>query len=293
MEEKMSFQVENISNICNVTIQNIENYPYQMRSSFQILYVLKGSVKITVVSGQWILNENDIEVINIYEPVKIESVSDSNMIMVFSIENDFVTKYCPNMSNNVYNCNGVLFYESALNREVLEILKFKLANIYMNFINNKNSSLIKQQVKVVLELIDENLNDFENIFKNIPNNVFHLQRFRKIVNYLMNNLNERVSLNDIADKEFLSMQYLSGEFSNKMNNNFNSILSYYRVIESVKLLIESDLSITLISEKCGFSALRYFYKSFKSFMHCTPSEFRKEIAKSTVVKSKLLKINNK
>ena len=49
-----------------------------------------------------------------------------------------------------------------------------------------------------------------------------------------------------------------------------------RIEESIKLLLDSDLSISEISDEVGFSHVRYFNKNFKNYYNCTPLQYRKK-----------------
>ena len=44
--------------------------------------------------------------------------------------------------------------------------------------------------------------------------------------------------------------------------------------KSCDFLINSEESISLIAEKCGFTSITYFYKVFKKANGITPSEYR-------------------
>lgn len=42
----------------------------------------------------------------------------------------------------------------------------------------------------------------------------------------------------------------------------------------MQLLSHTNMSITKISENCGFSSLSYFGKVFRVLMGCTPGKYR-------------------
>jgi len=86
----------------------------------------------------------------------------------------------------------------------------------------------------------------------------------------------KVSLQEIADKEFLSSQYLSYKIKDILGHGFNEYLNQIRVEESTKLLLDSDRNISEISEEVGFSHVRYYNKHFKLHYNCTPMQYRKK-----------------
>ena len=97
----------------------------------------------------------------------------------------------------------------------------------------------------------------------LKENEEQLERYHRIAKYIFNNYNNNITLQDIADKEFLSTHYLSHEIKYATGSSFTDLINITRVEESIKLLLDSDKSISEISEEVGFSHTRYFNKNFK------------------------------
>ncbi|MCM1506471.1 MAG: AraC family transcriptional regulator [Ruminococcus flavefaciens] len=49
-----------------------------------------------------------------------------------------------------------------------------------------------------------------------------------------------------------------------------------RIIYACELLKNTDLSVSEISEKCGYENDSYFMRQFRQYKNCTPSEYRKK-----------------
>ncbi len=103
-----------------------------------------------------------------------------------------------------------------------------------------------------------------------------LERYHRISKYIYNNYNKNITLKDIANTEFLSTHYLSHEIKYATGLSFTDLLNLTRVEESVKLLLDTDKSLSEISYEIGFSHTRYFNKHFKAYYNCTPLQFRKK-----------------
>lgn len=267
----------------DITVENITLYPFHIKKSLRVIYVIKGSIKLIVVSGEWVLKENDIEIININEPIRIQGITDDNLIVVLSVDSQFAKKCDNEIDKYTYNCNCTAFFKSIANSRKQQILKKKLYNICESYIEENHKDTICDLLKDMVAFIGGQFNDIKNIFTNYPNNDLHMLRFIGINDYLAGNFNKKITLSELANIKYLSPQYLSGEFSSKLSRSFHSIVDYYRIIESVRLLIKTDLTITAISQECGFSAARYFYRHFKHFMNCTPTEFKKELNSSFII----------
>lgn len=86
----------------------------------------------------------------------------------------------------------------------------------------------------------------------------------------------KISLQDIASLEYLSSYYLSHQIKDMAGTNFKELVNNVRVDESIKLLLDTDKTISDISLDVGFSHTRYYNKSFKDYYKCTPLQFRKK-----------------
>lgn len=86
----------------------------------------------------------------------------------------------------------------------------------------------------------------------------------------------KISLQDISNQEYLSPYYLSHQIKDMAGTNFKELVNIVRVDESIKLLLDTDKTISDISEEVGFSHTRYYNKSFKDHYKCTPLQFKKK-----------------
>ena len=96
----------------------------------------------------------------------------------------------------------------------------------------------------------------------------------RIVKYIQEHLEEEISLNILAEKFYLSSQYISQLFKNEIGVNFLAYLTNIRMENAKKLLISTSISIGEVSEKCGYSDYRVFTKLFKKQEGITPSQYR-------------------
>lgn len=105
------------------------------------------------------------------------------------------------------------------------------------------------------------------------------QRMKALQNFIHKNYMERISLCEIADTVHISRGECCRIFSRILHTTpFRYIISY-RISQSLKLLSTTDLSIVQISQQCGFGSSSYYTECFKKEMHCTPMEYKKQIAR--------------
>ena len=98
----------------------------------------------------------------------------------------------------------------------------------------------------LLEMMYHLLNNFHYLYyegegENLRDDEEQMERYHRIVKYLSNNYMNKVSLQDIAEREFLSSQYLSFKIKNILGHGFNEFLNQIRVEESTKLLLDTEI----------------------------------------------------
>lgn len=93
------------------------------------------------------------------------------------------------------------------------------------------------------------------------------------LDYIDKNLENPLSLKDIANRAAMSPTYFSAVFK-KMNSLAPwEYITIKRVEKAIELLKTTDLTKLDIAQKCGFSSSSNFYKAFSKVTGKTPSQF--------------------
>ena len=82
----------------NISYYNIHNYPTHWHNSTEIIYVLEGSINISIDTDSFTLKENEVEIINPDECHSFSSEND-NKVLIFQIDPDFFEKYYKDIRN--------------------------------------------------------------------------------------------------------------------------------------------------------------------------------------------------
>lgn len=85
-----------------------------------------------------------------------------------------------------------------------------------------------------------------------------------------------LSLDRVADAVHVSPFYLSHLFRDELGTTFVSYLTEVRLDEARRLLKDTQLTISEISERVGYSDASYFSRVFKKHIKVTPGKFRRE-----------------
>ena len=103
------------------------------------------------------------------------------------------------------------------------------------------------------------------------------QKVHEVALYLQTHIHESVSLEELAQRFFMSRSYLTRSFRNVTGFSVVEYMTYIRIQKAQQLLRESDRSITEIAGLCGFGNITYFEKVFKTTTGHTPVQYRKTV----------------
>ena len=258
-----------------ITYANIKEYPIHWHNSIEILYVLRGSINVNVDTDSFELLEKEMEIINVDESHRIYSDKD-NRVLIFHIDPSFFEKYYKDINNVFFYTNST--DDGAQEGEEYDLLRNFLAKLLCEAVQ-KLDDYDKEVESILIDLLYHLINNFHYLTyerEELKSNTEQLARYHRISKYIFNNYDSNITLQEIAKKEFLSPHYLSHEIKNATGNSFTDLVNQTRVEESVKLLLDSDLSISDISDEVGFSHVRYLNKNFKNYYDCTPLQYRKK-----------------
>ena len=268
--------MDKYTNLLKIYAGQVTYMPFHLSENLRLLYVLSGSISCRWVAGVHTLSAGQIEIVNIEEPFCIEQSSDDNLVLFFEIQKKKAVEYCDLIDDGLYNCNTTLFYDSTTDSRAQAVLKDKMRTLYLDYLEEKEHARMEKQICDIVNFIVDNCHDLLNMLNAKRGTDPRAERFLRIYTYMYNHCDEKINLKQLADCEYVSQQYLSKEFNERLNMNFKDTLEYYRIIQSVRYLIQGKKTVTMISELCGFSAPRYFYKHFAIYLKCTPAEFRNQ-----------------
>ena len=92
--------------------------------------------------------------------------------------------------------------------------------------------------------------------------------------YIHKHYGESLSLNTLAEKVHLSPRYLSSLFVEEEGIGINRYIKKVRMQKARELLLGTNMKVSEICVKVGYSNLSYFCKSFQDDFGVTPDKFR-------------------
>lgn len=112
-----------------------------------------------------------------------------------------------------------------------------------------------------------------------PSNTRLYMVAEKIEEYIHENYQQDISMQDAARAMNYSETYFCKLFKQCFSKNFTSYLTEYRVSEAKKLLVEPMANVRDIGKAVGYGDSNYFAKVFKRITGYSPTEYRMHVYK--------------
>lgn len=266
---------------------NIVDYPSHYHDDFQIVYVVKGELRLNQFWGKYLLKPGDIHIIHPYDVHSFANITD-NTVIILSFDTDYFSRVFPHFGMTLFTTN---IQEHSFSKT--DLLRDHIFSIVSETFEHKStsSSNINNTAVSLFTLLMNNFRGFIidesgfNFLHQPSKDYYQTDRMARIVEYVYENYQYKISLSDIADNENLNTYYLSHVFHKHVGMNFRDFLTMVRVEKSIIPVLTTDKSISRISQDVGFSDAKYFVKPFSDYMGCHPKEYRTRNASRVYSKS--------
>ena len=238
----------------------------------EMFYVLRGNLDIKIDERLYKLSSGDIVLINAN---KRHTVIGNDELLGARFEIDFhlLSEYMGSMQL-LFWCNTVADRNHAYSnlRRLLDRILTRYFEkddkdaLYLNALYFETLYVLTSNFLVKADDVRLNLEDSQD-----------RMRIRQIQNYVQANYQSQISLNDLADKLYLSNAYLSKYIKKNLGMTFMEYLNNVRLFHAVDELIYSDKNLTHIAYDNGFPTSASFTKTFRDVYKDSPSEYRKKI----------------
>lgn len=122
-----------------------------------------------------------------------------------------------------------------------------------------------------LMLVTRKLHFTEKVWGNAKRTAMVL----KVKNYINENAEKRITLDELAEMVSVSKNYLSTVFKNATGGTITQYILETKSHKAITYLLETDKKLSEISEAIGFCDQFHFSKVFKEVIGIPPAEYRK------------------
>lgn len=251
------------------TIGTVEKHWHQ---SLELLIVIEGSVTITVGNEKSNLEIDDVYLVNANQIHDLHA--ENATIIAIQIKPELLKNVPPEFKSSHYKCDSTndidMTHYAPIRDIVAKLLKLNLDG--GKYIRLMNESLFYNLIyELYANFADGTLINQEDSFK-------QLSRLNKILALINSEYDKKLTLENIAERVFVSSPYLSKFFKQSMGISLSDYIKTTRLHYATNDLLHLDYSIEVIAQNNGFPNTRSFVEAFKEKYTMLPSVWRKENA---------------
>ena len=101
-------------------------------------------------------------------------------------------------------------------------------------------------------------------------------RMSKIISYINENY-KNISLSLVAQKFYISEQYLSSIIKKETGSTYSSLLREIKIQKATVLLLTTNMNIDEVCESSGYQDTTQFIKTFKKYHGLSPKKYRQSM----------------
>ena len=248
--------------------------PKHWHRSLEFIIPLTASIELWSNGETYSIARNGLAIINsqAIHTAKIIESEDCFKSIVIQIKYDFLKKCYPAF-DNIYFSNHIV-------PEIEQKLVVLLTNLSLEYQQTTEFKLLT--INGYLYLIISILLKYQKKIRKVGyflQSDQKLQEFMKILFYLDEHYSQALDVSSIANQFNFSYGYLARLFKKHLNITVKQYLTAQRLEHCTNDLIHTNLTITEIAMKNGFSSTKSFNREFKLKYHETPQVYRNKVRK--------------
>lgn len=272
-------EVPKTTGVCFYTKKDTGSYvPNHWHDAIEIIYMLQGSVDITVESSAYHLQEGQCFLIH-SSVIHSTKCTSHNTGIVFQIPLDFIRLYLPNVEQLQFILGDPS--DNPIRQTKLDLFKKTLTQ--MQIIDElRPEGYILRFNSLLFEILFQLYHHFSvKIFQtNLTHKTKDLNRLHLVLDYTNQNYNRSISIDEISQIAYLDSRYFCRFFKKHMGLTFLEYLNEVRLSHIYQDLISTQDTLQYILERHGFTNYKVFRRVFSEHFHATPSQIRKQLSKN-------------
>lgn len=251
------FEKKEYFQLTGTHITGFKGYMPMFHPHGELLYVIKGSIPITVDGKDHVLQAGETAVLFPYlTHAYADSPEAEALILLFdprltAFDNTLIAQKplcCYTDSQRLY---------PLLDRAV-EMVK-------------------KGRPKTAMAYVDAALGELLEILELVPSEGPTGDMTVQVLSYCTENFTEDITVKTLAQALFISESYVSKLFARNLGCSFRTYINGLRVQKAQQLLESSDLSIGQIMSACGFQNQSSFNRVFRETTGTSPRDYRRNV----------------
>jgi AraC-like DNA-binding protein len=260
--------------------EGIFSFPHHWHDEIEIVYVIKGKMKIGINNSIYELKERDMIII---------SSGDVHYFLGFAeYSKRVIIQFNLAIFDNLSSLNDRRIMRSLFDNikslgshwdhKVQKDIEEQLLGLMKEYTCAQSGYKLALKARLYdLAVILMRMIPTEYLIKGNENKHSEkLKRLESIFQYVENNFNQSITLEEAANIAGFSLYHFTRFFKECIGITFGQYLSNYRITRAEWFLLNDDDSITEVAFKSGFNSVKTFNRIFKKLKGCAPTEYIKK-----------------
>lgn len=256
-----------------------QSFEFHYHDFNKIIIFISGKVTYLIEGKAYYLKPWDILLVNNHDVHKpIIDPSETYERIIIWANSDFIEKH------NYENCNLSTCFKLAreksfnlvrLENKLQENIKF-IINSLENSIKSEEfgSKLLSNSLFIQL-VIYLNRVHLSHMYLGCKETLEYDRQIEKILKYINANLGEELSIENLAQRFYMSKYYLMHRFKEETGYTLHNYVMQKRLLKA-KDFIKNGETITRAYVQCGFNDYSCFFRAFKKMFNISPRECTKK-----------------
>lgn len=246
-------------------ITHLEPFTVESTEELVVLYVHKGAATYTDQGIENEIKKRDLIILNPNYSLTVNPIRKIEWIRINLSGIMFTSSLDINANNHLF----VIADQNQALKRYLDLALIEDANRF------RGSDII---LKKLLECIMVHVLRHNQLSIKDSSALVKHNEIEVIQEYIRKHYSEKITLEQLSDLVNINKYYLIRLFKQQTGLSPIDYLIHVRLEEAEKLLTQSTVTISSISDIVGFHSPSHFSKTFKESNHCTPSAYRKKYA---------------
>ena len=246
----------------------------------EIIYILDGEVEEQVNGTSYLMCRGDMLFVN-YGSTHAFRAHDSVTFINVCFSPEVMARRFINVTN-AFDLLSLTAFEEIAEGKGEGVIRFVgderrlLEQIFLDMENEFRQNLpdrttvIESYMNIVLSKILRKLHPTE--VKTTQND----RLWQQLLEYIHQNLDKRLTLDDLAKKYFYNPTYFSRVFKDRFGMTLADYLAKERTDAAARMLLDTELTTERIAQLCGYADKSGLYRAFGKQYGMKPSQYRAE-----------------
>ncbi len=271
-EEKVSYLNGNFVRIWD-NVQR-ENYSLHCHSALEIILPVENYYEVTVDDKKYRIVPGEIFVVPAGKLHYLEA-PETGKRFIFLFELSFLYKFKGYFRIQMLLKQPILISKETYPDEYDAILQtlIRMCEAYSDDRSYGELEIASLLIDVLITLMCAKSGN-EDLAKVGNKRTEYAQKFEDILKHIELNYMEPMDVEQVASAVGLSRCYFEKMFKTYTGSTFYEYLCHRRVDGAMRLLRNTNLSVTEIALQSGFPSIATFNRLFKKYNNCSPREYR-------------------